>query len=87
MNTKTYIPALKYDWLTKLYDPLISTLMPEKEFKNTLIEQSALEPGKRFWILDVAHSRLRSSQKRRILPPRFMLLTLINRYYLLLKKN
>lgn len=47
MNTKTYIPALKYDWLTKLYDPLISTLMPEKEFKNTLIEQSALEPGKK----------------------------------------
>lgn len=47
MNTKTYIPALKYDWLTKLYDPVVSTLMPEKEFKSALIEQAGLEPGSR----------------------------------------
>ena len=45
MRTKTYIPALKYDWLTKLYDPVVGTLMPEKKFKNALITQASLEPG------------------------------------------
>lgn len=45
MNTKTYIPALKYNWLTKLYDPVVGALMPEKEFKNALIAQASLEPG------------------------------------------
>ena len=47
MNTKTYIPALKYDWLTKLYDPVVGALMPEKQFKSALIEQASLEPGSR----------------------------------------
>lgn len=42
MTTKTYIPALKYNWLTKLYDPLIGTFMPEKKFKRALIEQASL---------------------------------------------
>lgn len=45
MSTKTYIPALKYDWLTKLYDPVVGALMPEKEFKSALIAQASLEPG------------------------------------------
>lgn len=45
MRTKTYIPALKYDWLTKFYDPVVGTLMPEKQFKNALIAQASLEPG------------------------------------------
>lgn len=47
MKGKNYIPALKYDWLTKLYDPLISTFMPEKQFRNALIEQALLKQGSR----------------------------------------
>lgn len=45
MSSKTYIPALKYDWLTKLYDPVVGTLMPERQFKSALIKQASLEPG------------------------------------------
>ncbi|MBX2943186.1 MAG: hypothetical protein KF860_12650 [Cyclobacteriaceae bacterium] len=47
MNTESYIPALKFDWLTKLYDPVVGALMPEKQFKSALIEQASLEPGSR----------------------------------------
>ena len=28
-----YIPALKYHWLTKFYDPALSLTMPETKFK------------------------------------------------------
>jgi len=47
VEDKKYIPALKYDWLTKLYDPVVSTLMPEKQFKQALIDQASLMPDSR----------------------------------------
>ena len=34
----TYIPALKYNWLTKFYDLLIQTFLKEKSWKNYLIQ-------------------------------------------------
>jgi ubiquinone/menaquinone biosynthesis C-methylase UbiE len=39
-ETKQYIPALKYDWLTRFYNPLVRITMPEKEFKTELIKQA-----------------------------------------------
>lgn len=42
-----YISALKFDFLTKLYDPLIKIVMPENLFKNTLIEQANILSGHR----------------------------------------
>jgi len=40
-NTK-YIPALKYNWLTKIYNPLVAFTMPELKFKSELIKQASI---------------------------------------------
>jgi len=42
-----YIPALSYDWLTSLYDPLIRWTMRESVFKRRLVEQAGIEKGHR----------------------------------------
>lgn len=39
-----YIPALRYDWLTRLYDPVLRLTMPEKKFKTALVEQASILP-------------------------------------------
>lgn len=44
---KNYIPALRYDWLTKVYDPVLQLTMPERKFKAALIEQMGIQPGER----------------------------------------
>lgn len=44
MNKTNYIPALKFNWLTVFYDKLVQLTMPEKEFKNALIEQAEINP-------------------------------------------
>ena len=49
-ENKNYIPALKYDWLTKIYDPVLQFTMPERKFKSALIRQMEIKPGDR--ILD-----------------------------------
>lgn len=46
-----YIPLLRYDWLTPLYDPLLRWLMPESELKRRLIAQAQIERGQR--VLDL----------------------------------
>lgn len=48
---KKYIPALNFDWLTPLYDPVVKWLMPESEFKGRLVEQARISAGHR--VLDV----------------------------------
>lgn len=45
------IPALRFRWLTRFYDPLIQTLLREKAFKQRLVEQAGLQPGHR--VLDL----------------------------------
>ena len=47
---KKYIPALKYDWLTKVYDPVLQFTMPERKFKSALIEGMRIQAG--YQILD-----------------------------------
>ena len=46
-DSKTYIPALKYDWLTKVYDPILQLTMPERKFKSALLNQMNIKPGQR----------------------------------------
>lgn len=40
-----YIPALRYDWLTPLYDPIVGWMMREAAFKRRLVEQARIESG------------------------------------------
>ena len=49
-ESNNYIPALKYDWLTKVYDPVLQFTMPERKFKSALIRQMEIKPNDR--ILD-----------------------------------
>lgn len=49
-DTKDYIPALKYEWLTRFYNPLIRFTMPEKQFKTELIRQANIK--KNYRVLD-----------------------------------
>ena len=44
-NSDTYIPALRYNWLTNLYDPIMQWTMRENTFKNQLIEQAGIKPS------------------------------------------
>lgn len=47
----SYIPALRYESLTRFYDPVLRATLKEDHFKRLLVEQSALRPGYR--VLDV----------------------------------
>jgi ubiquinone/menaquinone biosynthesis C-methylase UbiE len=52
MSTQTrYIPALRFRWLTPLYDPLLKWAMREENFKRRLIRQAGIAPGMR--VLDL----------------------------------
>lgn len=42
MNIKSYIPALRFHWLTKIYDVIIGRFMPERRFKQALIDRAKL---------------------------------------------
>jgi ubiquinone/menaquinone biosynthesis C-methylase UbiE len=46
-----YIPALRFRWLTPLYDPLLKWGMREETFKRRLIAQAKIRPGER--VLDL----------------------------------
>ncbi len=46
-ENRNYIPALKYDWLTKVYDPVLQFTMPERKFKTALINQMKMSPNDR----------------------------------------
>lgn len=46
-----YIPALRFHWLTPLYDPLLRWLMQEERFKQTLIQEANIQSGQQ--VLDL----------------------------------
>ena len=46
-----YIPALRYRWLTTLYDPVLRLSMPEATFKRHLVTQARITSGHR--VLDL----------------------------------
>lgn len=39
-----YIPALRFKWLTPLYDPLLKWVMREETFKRKLVQQANIQP-------------------------------------------
>lgn len=45
MSKTKYIPALRFKWLTPLYDFLINITMPEKKIKQALIETANIPAG------------------------------------------
>ncbi|MFN7948726.1 MAG: class I SAM-dependent methyltransferase [Blastocatellales bacterium] len=47
-----YIPALRYDWLTAIYDPVVRLTTREAAFKTALLSQAQIQPGQR--VLDLA---------------------------------
>lgn len=47
----SYIPALRYESLTRFYDPVLRATLKEDRFKRLLVEQAGLQPGHR--VLDV----------------------------------
>lgn len=50
MPSKSYIPALRFNWLTRFYDLLLGLTFPEKKIKQALIDQCQLAGQER--ILD-----------------------------------
>ena len=50
-NRDEYIPALKYSWLTSLYDPILRWTLRESTFKRQLVEQARIGRGDR--VLDL----------------------------------
>jgi ubiquinone/menaquinone biosynthesis C-methylase UbiE len=51
-NTGRYVPALGYDWLTGLYDPIVVLATRERTFKRRLLQQADIREGHR--VLDLA---------------------------------
>ena len=52
MPADNYIPALRFNWLTPIYDPLVKLTTRENAFKNALVEQSNVKEGQS--VLDLA---------------------------------
>lgn len=50
-NEKRYVPALRYHWLTNLFDPLVALTARERTFKQRLIQQADIREGHR--VLDL----------------------------------
>jgi len=51
MNKPQYIPALRFAWLTPIYDPVLRRMMPEIALKRRLIAQARIAAGQR--VLDL----------------------------------
>jgi ubiquinone/menaquinone biosynthesis C-methylase UbiE len=45
MMAGEYVHALRYQWLTPVYDLVVRALVRERTFKQALIEQACIEPG------------------------------------------
>lgn len=52
MKKQGYVPALGYDALTALYDPIVAATTRERTFKSALIRQARISDGHR--VLDLA---------------------------------
>ncbi len=60
-----YVPALGFDRLTALYDPLVRLTTRETETKRRLLDQAALAPGERILDLGCGTGTLSIQAKRR----------------------
>ena len=59
-----YVPALSYDFLTPLYDPIVALTTREKTFKRELLRQIDLRAGKRTLDLGCGTATLTIDLKR-----------------------
>ena len=44
MTDRSYVPALGFDWLTRLYDPLLALTLREATLKGRLLDQAGIAP-------------------------------------------
>jgi len=51
-SSSRYVPALRFDWLTRYYDVAVATTTRERVFKRALIDQADVRPRHR--VLDLA---------------------------------
>ncbi|HEY5605539.1 MAG TPA: class I SAM-dependent methyltransferase [Thermoplasmata archaeon] len=51
VGRERFLTALKYPWLTPLYDPVIRWFFRERRIKGRLVDRAAIRPGER--VLDV----------------------------------
>lgn len=58
------IPALRYHWLTSMFDPVLRITMREQTFKSRLIEQARIQPGHRVLDLGCGTATLAIMMKR-----------------------
>lgn len=45
MDSTSYIPALRFNFLTRWYDSVVGLTMPERKFKQALIAQANVQPS------------------------------------------
>ena len=50
-RSTSFIPALRFDWLTRFYDPIVRAMLREDAVKGRLVDQIGLRPGQR--VLDL----------------------------------
>jgi cyclopropane fatty-acyl-phospholipid synthase-like methyltransferase len=50
-SSNSYIPALRYRWLTRFYDPIVRVTTRERTFKEALLRQAEIQAGQR--VLDL----------------------------------
>jgi len=62
---RSYLPALRFPALTRIYDPLVRATTREGRFKELLIEQAAPGPGQRVLDLGCGTGTLAIEVKRR----------------------
>ena len=64
-RTERYIPALRFGWLTPVYDPLFRWVFRENAFRRYLIEQASIQPGMRLLDLGCGTATLTILAKQR----------------------
>ena len=64
-ESRSYLPALRFAALTRIYDPVIRATTREGRFKEMLVEQAAAEPGHRVLDLGCGTGTLAIQVKRR----------------------
>jgi ubiquinone/menaquinone biosynthesis C-methylase UbiE len=61
-----YVPALRFRFLTRLYDPTVRVATRENEFKHRLLDQAGIEPGHRVLDLGCGTGTLAAMAKGRV---------------------
>jgi ubiquinone/menaquinone biosynthesis C-methylase UbiE len=64
-RTDRYVPALGFERLTRLYDPVVRATTRERAFKRRLLDQAAVQPGQRVLDLGCGTGTLAIAAKQR----------------------